>query len=341
MSKAGYDPIKPWFLALESMGEFIGMRFARIPPGKTEPDWIYVRHCDYDGIGAIKKMFTERGATVDELPRARHPASPSFLSFFKLLKLQMQPRRRLHWKNLGQSKKLSGPPQPAPAAAWHVFNEVETLRMRRFCNAAGVTVNSFLLEHLTATIRPYLQEGGSGAVPWMIPVNMRGRVVSSGELANQTSYLSVTVRPSDSIRDIHQNTQAAMDREEHCTNWFAYGLGRFIPRGLMKFLIAKELATSQWNLGAFSNLGAWDSEKKITSPDCLGDWLVSPPVLRFQLFGAGCITFQNRLGVLIQAHPELTTDVAVCRKWIKEWVAAIETDLAKSDANRVPSAVPA
>ena len=91
----------------------------------------------------------------------------------------------------------------------------------------------------------------------------------------------------------------------------------------------------------FSNLGAWDSEKKITSPDCIGDWLVAPPVLSFQRFGAGRITFQNRLSLLIQAHPELTTDAAVCRTWIRDWVKAIEAALAQSDADRVSAAVTA
>jgi hypothetical protein len=333
MSSGGFDPIRPWFLALEARGEFIGMRFAHIPPGATEPDWIYVRHYDYDGIGAIKMMFTERGGVVGELPLARHPSKPSFKSPFKLLKLNLQRGRRLHWKDLGTNKGKSDPTRPAPSAAWHVFSEADTLRMRKFSNAAGVTVNSFLLQHLTTIIRPYLEEGASAAVPWIIPVNMRGRVTSTGELANQTSYLSVTVKPGDSIRDIHQSTAAAMDREEHCTNWFAYGLSRYLPQRVVQFLVAKNLATSQWNLGAFSNLGAWDSEKKITAPDCIGDWLVAPPVLPFSLVGAGCITFQNRMSLLMQAYPELTTDPAVCRKWIKEWVTAIETDLAKPAAN--------
>lgn len=334
MSSKGYDPIKPWFLAAESLGEFIGMRFARIPPGATEPDWIYVRHCDYDGVGAIKMMFGERGGEVGELPQARHPARPSFRSLFKLVKKQMQPRApHLHWKDLGP-KGDCDPGHPPPAAAWHVFNEAETLRIRKFSSASGVTVNSFLLEQLTEIIRPYLREGKSATIPWMIPVNLRGRVTSSGELANHTSFLGVTVKPADTLREIHQSTQEAMEREEPCTNWFAYGLGRYLPQGIRKFLVARGLATS-WNLGAFSNLGAWDSEKKITSPDCLGDWLVAPPVLRVQLIGAGCITFQNRLSLLIQAHPELTTDAAVCRKWIQEWVAAIETELAKPDASCV------
>ena len=159
MSNAGYDPIKSWFLAGESMGEFIGMRFARIPPGKSEPDWIYIRHCDYDGIGAIKKMFTERGGTVRGT--AASASSRKTLVRFPVQAAEVADATAtaIDWKDLGNSKKGAASPQPAPAAAWHVFGETETLQMRKFCNAAGVTVNSFLLQHLTAIIRPY--RGGS------------------------------------------------------------------------------------------------------------------------------------------------------------------------------------
>ncbi|HVU28251.1 MAG TPA: hypothetical protein VHG71_11020 [Verrucomicrobiae bacterium] len=333
MSNTGYDPMKPWFLALESMGEFIGMRLARIPPGKSEPDWIYVPHSECDGFAVIKKLFAERGGIVEALPQARHPAKPSVSSFFKLMKMQMQPRWRLHWKDLGASRGKSDPCQPAPAVAWHVFEEDQTLQMRQFCNAAGGTVNSFLLRHLTAALRPCLVEGEEASVPWMIPVNMRGRVVSAGEMSNHVSYVTVVVRPGNTSREIHQSTQAAMDREEHCTNWFAYSLGKYMPQKMKRFLIAKELATPQWYLGAFTNLGAWDSEKKITSPDCLGAWLATALVFRFQPFGAGCFTFQNRMSLCVQAHPELTTDPEICRTWIKNWVNAIQSELENSGKN--------
>jgi len=83
----------------------------------------------------------------------------------------------------------------------------------------------------------------------------------------------------------------------------------------------------QWNLGGFSNLGDWDSEKKITNPQCAGGWLFSPPVLRCQLIGAGCVTFQNRLSLTIQAHPDLTTSPSVPKRWVQDWVKEIEMDL--------------
>ena len=72
-------------------------------------------------------------------------------------------------------------------------------------------------------------------------------------------------------------------------------VGRFSTPAIKKYLLVTDRAMSQWFLGGFSNLGDWDSEKNITQPGCQGPWLFSPPVLRCQWVGAGCITFQNCL----------------------------------------------
>ena len=66
-------------------------------------------------------------------------------------------------------------PQPPPAVAWHVFDELATLQMRRVCRMAGVTINSFLLKHLTKAIRPFFGR----------PI-VRGALDDSGESARQT-----------------------------------------------------------------------------------------------------------------------------------------------------------
>jgi hypothetical protein len=96
---------------------------------------------------------------------------------------------------------------------------------------------------------------------------------------------------------------------------------------LRRYLIAKELAMPQWFFGGFSNLGEWDPEKRISQTSCQGAWLFSPPVLSFQAVGAGCVTFQQRLSLVIQLHPRLTTSPAVPRTWINNWVKEIEMDL--------------
>jgi len=327
MSEGAFDPIKPWFLTAEELGEYIGIRFGRLAPGKTEPEWVYLRHAEFDGIGGFADILRKRGANLGRLPQIRHPASPSRLSVLKLLPKYLQPRRKVKWASLEQGPATNGVPQPPPAAAWHVFDEAETLRIRHVCRQAGVTVNSFLLKHLTKAIRPFLEDHSS-FVPWMIPVNLRGKVFRDRDTANFSSYVSIRVQSYETVHDIHRNIYAALSSKEHWANWYAYELGRFSTNGIRKFLLQKELATSQWNLGGFSNLGDWDAEREVTSPDCQGSWLFAPPVLRFQRVGCGCVTFQNRLSLLVQTHPELTTNPSVPKAWMQNWVKEIEMDLA-------------
>jgi NRPS condensation-like uncharacterized protein len=328
MSKKAYDPISPWFIAAEALGEFIGIRFGRIAPGKGEPEWIFFRHADFDGIGGFAEILREKGVPLGQLPQIKHSVAPSLLPLVRIMPKFLLPHQRVKWKPLERDGTTSSHSEPPPAVAWHVFDEATTLRVRQFCRHAGVTVNSFLLKHLTKAIRPHL-ENQSSKVPWMIPVNLRGPVVRDRDTANYSSYVSVKVQPDETVQDVHRNIYAALERKEHWANWHAYELGRFTTHGMRKFLIAKELATSQWNLGGFSNLGDWDPEKKITRPACLGDWLFCPPVLRFQRIGAGCVTFQNRLSLLIQAHPELTTNSAIPRTWIQNWIKEIVMDLSR------------
>jgi NRPS condensation-like uncharacterized protein len=326
MSKKISDSVAPWFIAAEELGEYIGIRFGRIAPGKNDPEWIFLRHTEFDGIGGLAEILRRRGATLGRLPQVRHPATPSVWPLLKMMPKFLQPRHRVKWMPLHRDAELGDNPQPSPAVAWHVFDEQLTMQVRRVCRKAGVTVNSFLLKHLTKAIRPYLEDQSS-MVPWMIPVNMRGKVVRNRDTANFSSCIGVKVQSYETPHDIHRNIYATLGRKEHWANWYAYQTGRFMTHGLRKFLIARELAMSQWNLGSFSNLGNWDPEKEITQTECLGNWLFCPPVLRSQMIGSGCITFQNRLSLVIQAHPKLTTSAAVTKAWVQNWVKEIELDL--------------
>lgn len=328
MSKTAYDPIAPWFLAAEALGDYIGIRFGRIAPGKSEPEWIFLRHADWDGIGGFAKILREQGVVMDKLPQIKHTAPPSIVPLLKMLPKFLLPHQRVRWKPFASTTPSSNA-TPAPAVAWHVFDEPTTLHIRKISRKAGVTINTFLLKHLTTAIRPFL-ENPSATVPWMIPINLRGKVVRDRDTANYSSYISVKVQPQETAPAIHKKIYAALERGEYWGNWYAYKLGRFNTHGIKKFLIARELATSQWNLGGFSNLGDWDPEKKITQPECSGDWLFCPPVLRFQKIGAGCVTFQNRLSLLIQAHPELTNTPAAPQAWIQNWVKEISAELSGS-----------
>lgn len=326
MQKKATDPISSWFIAAEELGECIGIRFGRVPPGATEPEWIFLRHADFDGIGGFAEILRQRGAKLNRLPHIKHPASPSLLSILRTFPKYLTPRRRVEWGLLDRGPEVEAGSQPPVAVAWHVFDEPTTTQIRRVCRKGAFTVNSFLLKHLTKAVRPFLEEESS-VIPWMIPVNMRGKVARERDTANHTSYVGIKVRSYERVCDIHHSIYSALARGEHWANWYAYQLGRFITAGMQKYLIAKGRVMSQWNLGSFSNLGDWDPEKKIKQPGCEGGWLFCPPVLRCQLVGAGCVKFQNCLSLTIQAHPDLTTNPEVPKAWLQGWINEIDMDL--------------
>jgi len=329
MAEKRTDSISPWFLAAEELGEYIGIRFGRIAPGATRPEWIFLRHSETDGIGGFAEILRQRGAKLERLPQLKHPYPPSALAATKLLPKFMKPRARIKLRALKGGTKISTSQEPPQAVAWHAFDEPTTLSVRRICRRAGVTVNSFLVKHLTKAIRPFLEDESS-IVPWMIPVNMRGKVCLDRDADNHSSFVGIKVRSYETVHDIHKNIYNALGRGEHWSNWQVYKLSRVTTHGMRKFLVAKELAMSEWNFGGFSNLGDWDAEKKITQPDCLGDWLFCPPVLRCQLVGAGCLTFQNRLTLVIQLHPELTINSEVPSAWMENWVREILMDVSSN-----------
>jgi hypothetical protein len=327
MTRQATDPISAWFVAAQELGEFVGIRFGRIPPGADEPEWIFLPHTDFDGIGGLAEIFRRRGVKVDRLPQLRHPLAPSWVSLVRALPKYFGPRRGIKWGAVERGAANGDWAHPPTAVAWHVFDEEVTTRIRQVCRKAEFTVNSFLLQHLTKAIRPSLEDPAS-AVSWMIPVNIRGKVDRGRDTAVHTSYVGVKVGSGERVQSIHRNVYAALQRGEHWANWHLYLLGRFITPGLRRYLVATGWGGFQRNLGSFSNLGDWDPDQAITEPDCLGAWLFCPPVLQMLPVGTGCATFQNRLSLTIQAHPSLTTDPSVPGAWVKNWVKEIEMDLA-------------
>lgn len=331
-----FDPINEWFRTGEELGEYIGIRFGRIAPGAMRPEWFSLTHTAYDGIGGFAELLRRAGADLPRLPRIRHPSPPSVGPLIRSLPGYLKPRRRVKWglKPEMAGRRCSGPP---PAIAWHLFDEHASTQIRLVCRKGGITVNSFLLKNLTKAIRPYLDDQSS-VVPWMIPVNLRGKFFRERDTANHTSYVGVRVQSFETVYDVHRSIYAALARGEHWANWYAYYSSRFLSARVRRFLVVKERAMVQWNLGSFSNLGDWDRERLITQEGCLGGWLFCPPVLKCQLVGAGAVTFQNRLGLAIQAHPDLTTDPSIPELWIQHWVKEIEIDVASGFAE--PSSIP-
>lgn len=327
MRRRAVDPISPWFVAAEELGEYIGIRFGQAAADPQNPQWIFLPHTGVDGIGGLADILRRRGAEVSPLAQIKHHSGVSWLSLLRSIPKYVSPRHKVEWASLSGIRRASTKTDPPTAVGWHVFDETATTQIRKVCRKAEITVNSFLLKHLTKAIRPFLKDQAA-TVPWMVPVNLRGGVSRERDIENHSSYVGVKVHSYDTVHDVHRAIYQALARGEHWANWFAYRSGLLLTAGMRRYMIAIERCMSQWNIGSFSNLGDWDPEKQITQLGCEGPWLFTPPVLRCQLVGAGCLTFQNRLSLTIQVHPELTIDSEVPKAWVHGWVKEIEIDLA-------------
>lgn len=324
------DPIRPWFVAAEELDDFIGIRFGRIPPSETEPEWFYRSHADFDGIGGLADILRGRGARVEGLPTIPHPVEPSVKYLLRSVPDYFQPRERVSWKGRFPVAP-SRPDRPPAAVAWKVFDEDFSTEIRRRCHAAGITVNSFLLRHICSALFPSMDDGDR-TIPWMIPVNLRGKVRRDRDTENHSSFVRVVVDRADSEAEVHAKVYEALAAGGHWASWLAYSYGRPLPQAARRALISAERATGKWVVGAFSNLGVWDQDGSLGGEGIDGDWLFVPPAMSFFRIGAGCITFRRRLSLCIHLHPQLCEDPGFAWEWMDRWTAEIESAMCRDEA---------
>ena len=324
------DPIRPWFVASEELDDFIGIRFGRIPPSSSEPEWIYRSHADFDGIGGFADILSGRGARLDELPTIPHPVEPSVKYLLRSIPDYFQPRERVRWKRSFPTAP-SRPDRPPAAVAWKVFDEAFSTAIRSRCHEVGITVNSFLLLHLCSAVFPSMEDDDR-TIPWMIPVNLRGKVFRDRDTENHSSFVRVVVDRADGEAEVHGKVYEALAAGGHWASWLAYSYGRPLPAAARRALISAERATGKWVVGAFSNLGVWDNCGSLSGEDIDGDWLFVPPAMSFFRIGAGCITFRRRLSLCVHMHPRLCEDPEVAWEWMDGWTAGIESAMCRDAA---------
>ncbi len=313
-----------WFRASEATGDFMGIRYGHMPSasgeGSEEVEWSFVSHCMCDGIGGFARLLREHGAELNTLPSTRNPCRSTLGPLWKLWRkkeLDQECADRRDWVVEDHAE-----PSLPPPLAWHLFTREETKAIQQKCGEEKVSVNSFLLKHLDQAVRPDIQKP-QAAITWMVPVNLRGDITHNDDCANHVSYIEPRIAADDSPSDIQNQIRQRLLRGEHRAVYFLLGLGRFLSHKTKVKLIIKGRNNPAGNIGAFSNLGVWDSEKTINTNN---SWFFCPPVVKGQLLGAGCVTFQNRLSLTIQGHPALQDQPEIAKAWMKRILASISLE---------------
>ena len=302
-----------WFKAAEATGDFMGIRYGRKPEGSSEVEWSFVSHIECDGIGGFARLLREAGAELRELPQTTHPNRQVIRPLWNLIRKKTEVEHlatRQDWIQESAESHETGP------LAWHLFTEEETEQIRQRCRQQKVTVNSYLLKHLDHAVRADIKSP-SAALPWLIPVNLRGDISSRKDTENHVSCVEPILSMGDSAACIQAQIQQLLKLGEHRENYLMLMLGGFLPQAFKAHLITKSRARSKGNIGSFSNLGIWDKEKALSNTDA---WFFCPPVCKGQRLGAGCVSFQNRLSLTLQAHASLADQPEIAQSCMTRWI---------------------
>ena len=308
-----------WFSAAEATGDFMGIRYGRKSDASGKVEWSFVSHIECDGIGGFGRLLRQNGAELIELPETRHPNRKIIKPLWNLMRQSAPSAERAtreDW-NLGETEEAIA--SESKAVAWHLFTEEETEQIRQKCRQMKVTVNSYLLKYLDQAVRVDIKNPDL-AIAWMIPVNLRGDIRYADDTENHVSCVEPVISDVNSVEDIQRQIIHRLARGEHRAYHLILKIGALLTQKAKMHYITKSRKKSGGNIGAFSNLGVWDSEKTIESNDA---WFFCPPVCKGQLLGAGCVTFKNRLSLTLQAHSDLSDQPERAKTWMKRWVAAI------------------
>ncbi|MGJ8638579.1 MAG: hypothetical protein ACSHYA_04225 [Opitutaceae bacterium] len=310
-----------WFGAAEETGDYMGIRYGRGQIGSDAIEWSFVPHQDCDGIGGFARLLRAHGAELETLPRTSQPNRGILRPLWNLWRATLEPNHcavRADWK-LHQERRTG----PSTAIAWHLFTEDETEQIRQQCRQQAISVNSYLLKQLDQAVRPDIHRPDA-CLQWMVPVNLRGDVIHTDDTANHVSYVKPRINATDTAANIQQQINGRLTRGEHRGSYLVMlALGKLFSHPSKIKIIAKDRTKSAGNIGAFSNLGVWDSEKSINTDNF---WLFCPPVAQGQLLGAGCVSFQGRLGLTLQASPSLSDQPELANGWMNRWRSASKVD---------------
>ena len=111
------------------------MRFARIPRAedaenaRVAPDWQYVPHWRFDGIGAFGQLLREQGFVVDRLPTIKRTERPRLVDWLQAVRRHFGRTRTL--QAYQQDVRPWVPPVPEPprcgnATGWRLFSRAAT-----------------------------------------------------------------------------------------------------------------------------------------------------------------------------------------------------------------------
>ncbi len=321
-----FDGLGAWLSSIEDSGEFIGIRFGRIKSTQNEPEWFFLPHSHFDGIGGFAHLLRNRGYPhLLQLPQIKFKKRPSSCDLIQhslhycISQFKRTATARLKKETpIHPQKSLSS--LPAQSVAWKTYNRATTQSLLSKARANGVTLNSWLLTALDRGIRHSLDHP-HGPVSWLIPVNMRGGIQLPMDTDNHASLVDIIISPFEPAAGIHRQIHHKLHDSKHWLFWHfiqkTAALGERTRQAILRK--AQSHSKREW-LGSFSNLGAWNLLPIDGGAQTNEDWLFCPPVAKNLPLGAGCVSFNGKLSLTLQIHPDYASNPKTAESLLNHWM---------------------
>jgi len=312
------DRYYPWLKTAEELGDCIQIRIGIKREG--DPEWSLYTHLETDGLGAFRREVEKRGGELRRMPVYAHePKKASMPAWVEILasSLAQTSPPEFRFKKEPRTDIAIG----ESTFAWASFDANTTAAITRYARSLDVSTNSVLLWALDKALRPFMSDP-TQPQPWMIPVNVRNADTRDELEGNYVSAIFTKTHPDYRVGKIHKQIYQALNKGQQWVNYSMYGLGGMLSQSQLHSLVDSNKAMAQWNIGSFSNLG----EHEVIGMDDV-QWLFAPPTLRCQHIGAGAITVNGRLGLVIQMHPEFCSDADAVDQVMIKWAKQIQACL--------------
>jgi len=309
------DWIAEFFCAMRDCGEDVSIVYGEYKgAAHAQPRWVLLPHDKFDGMSGFGHVLRAQGCRVDALPELRGDQY-SFLravrGFFAVLPVLGIKRRE--WRKFDGSRALAFLPAEE-RVAWKMFTVEQTQAIVAAAKKEGVTVNTYLLFHLDAT----LASSGLTAAQsrrWMIPVNLRGAVKREVEDSPHMSFIAVDVASDGSPSQLQTQVTGLKQRACHWGSWAALHIGKLVGAKAMRSDIRNRESKQHGWTGIFSNLGIW----KVADG---GSWIFCPAITRSYPVGAGCVTLNGRMSLSLQLHDGFNESLQTTCRLLEAWTDA-------------------
>ena len=322
------DRWEPWFLAINALGENTQIRWGKVGQDGDLIESGLVPHKDHDGIGIFLKLLREHESFTGAIPTLRQkPPPPRRRVDVALRVLRAPDRPPLPWRKLDLRASAALP----DAFAFTVLSTEETRALVVPSGRRKAMLSCRVLHALNSAVVPDLVSANDANV-WLLPVNMRGAVPTSGELANQISFLPIGIREGGTALDVQQAMREMLRADIHWGTWDAMGvramLGptfvRVFTRRLYRGLVRR--GGTGW-LGSFS-FGGVVAAAGVTPKFA---WYGVPPTSLMWPISAGAFAWGGRMSLALQVHASLRRDASWAEGAVRAWKERALEDAGRTD----------